>query len=156
MERLSFEEYRKKHYQKQFEIAIRILAEVAAVDSDAFKATLPILLGKMWTPEVYLREEYDKSGAPEKAGPVPPENVTPFSSPQRDAQVSFRKPTQTLKQTLRKHMRPELFEKLEIQENRITKNYFLTDNEWEALNGLLKNWGFRWVSAGKDSRWEKQ
>jgi len=40
---------------------------------------------------------------------------------------------------------------------RIRLNKFLADkNKWNAYNQLFKSAGFKWVSAGKDSRWERK
>jgi len=154
---LSFEEYRKKHYQKQFGEARRILAEVTnGVDSEAFKIAFPVLLTKMWTPEKYLHDDWLKeqkrnqvvSGAPGQAGPEPPEKLS--SHLPRERQVSSRQPTQTI-------VWPDEYVKfIDTTETRwIQLNQYVSKEDWNGMNEIAKQYGYtKWNSKGR--RWEKQ
>ena len=36
----------------------------------------------------------------------------------------------------------------------VAKQYFYDKTKWELVNTIVKEYGGKWVSAGKDSRWE--
>ena len=50
---------------------------------------------------------------------------------------------------------PEIAEKLKINpDGTIQTIHYLYFDGWEEINNLLKAQGYKWISAGKESRWQ--
>jgi len=188
----TWEQYRARHYRSQYMKAHEMLIGLFApmddpkeqFSRDMFARLLAVLVEKMWTPEVYLKRDYDKlqrnrsidqaiasqhvlsqSGGPGQgaaAATSPPE-----SSFHQQPQVSSRKPTQIdeLKAKL-----GDLSKLLSFHDNPfnlhpewivIKPREYLKSDVFRQIAGVLKNNGAEYVSQGKEShfrirRWEKQ
>lgn len=179
-------EYRERHYGKQYVDATRILTKLLGEKSDwtdqIFKCVLPVLLDKMWTPEVYLKKKFYRNNKPEnkslismsnnicygldedrKSKDIADPTLTSIDG-ELEKQIPDTKTTARLKQP--DHVSvgdssllvlPDAYDKLVVAEGdtvRTTK--YLHPDDWNNINNILKEYGFEWVSAGKESRWQKQ